>query len=240
MASSYFAESAEKDSLKILSDPYSFDLWHDVIKFSDTVLDIPEIDPALASALQDMRLIDFVERFTNSYLILSSLDRGDRVVNSSKSNSSPKPLLRTEFLSLLPTKFALCNLRQSIEAIDIKQLKKDFERDRVIINGNRMMGAMTTFEGVIRQVEEIFDRNHLHCLLPSLSPGNKRNIALQVLKLASRTNSSGIAFEVLRQFLGKSGFVSSDNPSPRSKRLFAPPILQFGPIHWASHWNWII
>jgi hypothetical protein len=228
MAASYSAENAEKDSIKILSDPYIFDLWHDVTKFCDTVLDIPEVEPVLASTLEDMRLIDFVESFTNtSHLLLSDLN-AYYPHDTTKIDPFSKPFLRTEFFSHLPMKFDLNNLNQSMTTINMKQLKKDFERDRVIINGNRMIGATTTFEGVIRQVEEILDRNHLNCLLTPLSPSNKRILALQVLKLASRTNSSGIAFEVLRQLLGKSIFDSLFNKLFRLKRLFASSIFEFG------------
>jgi hypothetical protein len=201
----YGLANAEADSEKILSDPYIFDLWHDVKRFSDSVLNLPEVDVALVSSLEKMRLVDFVEQFTNSQIQVLSSDPIHTQVPQQYSHCPDNPLPRDQFISLLPITIQLSSLSNAnnlLSNIPMKQLKKDFERDKVIINGNRLIGAASSFEDVLREIEDILDRNLLNCMMPLLPSCVKRNFALQTLILASRTNSSGIAFEALRNFIG--------------------------------------
>lgn len=201
----YSSADAEADSRRILSDPYVFDLWHDVKRFSDSVLNLPEVDVPLGSTLEKMRFFDFVEQFSDSQMkVLSNNSTHTRVLPQ-YSRCPDTPLSREQFLSFLPVTLplpSLSNASTPFSNISLKQLRKDFERDKVIINGNRIVGAASTFEGVLCEIEEILDRNVLNCMMPLLPSSIKRNLALQTLAIASRTNSSGIAFEALRNLVG--------------------------------------
>ena len=202
---SYDSADAEADSRRILSDPYVFDLWHDVKRFSDSVLNLPEVDVPLGSTLEKMRFFDFVEQFSDSQMkVLGNNSTHTRVLPQ-YSRCPDNPLSREQLLSFLPLTLPLSSLSNAstpFSNISLKQLRKDFERDKVIINGNRIVGAASTFEGVLCEIEEILDRNALNCMMPLLPSSVKRNVALQTLALASRTNSSGMAFEALRDLVG--------------------------------------
>jgi hypothetical protein len=209
----YGSAKAAEDSQRILSDPYVFDLWHDVKGFSDSVLDLPEVDVALASSLEKMRAVDYVEQFTASQIKVLRNTSTHTQVHQHDNNCPDRPYSRDHFFSLLPLALPLSSLTKAnnslLSNISLKQLKKDFERDKVVINGNRLIGAASTFEGVLSEIEDILDRNLLNCMMPLLPSSIKRNLAIQTLTIASRTNSSGIAFEALRSLIGKISSLSS-------------------------------
>ena len=220
---SYLSDDSIRDAKKILEDEYIFDIWHDFKKFGSTVCELPEIHPSLGSFMSDYQFLEFYESLTrtkhkdllnrnhaSAHSILATHQKigNDQLLLSSELPISLKP---EQFFSMVPFEINisnLCEFENDYLSIPIKQLKKDLERDRIIINGHRLVGATVEFDGIIQVVEEIIDRNLINCQLPLLSSQIKREIVLNTLRLATRTYSGGIAFKHFVIFLVKIFFLS--------------------------------
>eukprot|EP01038_Epipyxis_sp_PR26KG_P008690 gene8690-11742_t len=92
---------------------------------------------------------------------------------------------------------------QTLE-MKMKQLKKDIERDRLIINGINILGSEKGLVSVLNLLEQIFDTIMTNCGLPLLSVVIKEELSLAALSKLSRTHSGGISFQALRQLLDNS------------------------------------
>ena len=79
----------------------------------------------------------------------------------------------------------------------IKQLQRDIQRDQLLINGVRLVGADAGLEGVIEQLESSIDAILNECKL-STEINRKRDMCLAVLQSACRTNSGGISYAALQ------------------------------------------
>lgn len=206
----YSPKNAETDSTRILCDPYRFDIWHDVVKFSDSVVSLSEIDSHFPAVLENIRFAHLMERTLNHQKEIldntkHAVHGNSQIVHNNNLLFKFDQLPIKDFLSLLPIVrpfSAIPNSQSLLKEISIKQLKKDFERDQVIINGCHMIGACSTIEGIISQMGEVLDRILINSHLSLLSSSTKNDVALLLLQLSSRTNSSGFAFEVLRQSIG--------------------------------------
>lgn len=91
----------------------------------------------------------------------------------------------------------------TIEDSSFKQLKKDIERDKLLINGNLYIGANGGIDGAIDFFQTTIEK--LIYELAALRPDKSviRSFGLSCLKLASRTNSGGIAFHMIQTVLIK-------------------------------------
>ena len=92
------------------------------------------------------------------------------------------------------------------EDISTKQLGKDFDRERVVINGTRLNGARVGLAGICDHLELCIDLQLAHCglsgLAPSLrAPETKKKVALSVLRQVSRTNCGSLSFAAVRHFV---------------------------------------
>ena len=82
----------------------------------------------------------------------------------------------------------------SLQAV-MKQLKKDIERDRLLINGQRIVGAEAGLTDALAFLGQVCDNTLSECGLPALSSAVRTKFALSVLSKASRSQSGGIAFQ---------------------------------------------
>lgn len=194
----YCAEDAERDSEKILLDEYQFDIWHAPHKFGSTVLETPEVQRQLGSFLETAQLLEFIHSATRETIPPDHT----RPVNLKHLTEIPNSRFKgDDFFDLLPFQIlvdTIPNLPGGFPPLNFKQLKKDFERDRIIINNGRYVGAAIGIEAIISEVGDTIDDSLLHCQLPLLSPKMKRNFVIHVLNIATRTNSGGIAFQGLQ------------------------------------------
>jgi hypothetical protein len=103
--------------------------------------------------------------------------------------------LPLEILSQIDTAFASVS---STKDSSLKQLKRDIERDKLLVNGSRLVGADGGLEVVLRQLmtccNEVLDT----CGFASLDETTAKEFAEVVLRKASRTNSGGVAYQVLQ------------------------------------------
>ena len=83
----------------------------------------------------------------------------------------------------------------------MKQLKKDIERDRLLVNGTRIVGAESGLDSVLRRICEVCDEVHQECGLPKLGNEAKEYTVLSLLSKASRSHSGGIAFQAAQSLI---------------------------------------
>lgn len=77
----------------------------------------------------------------------------------------------------------------------MKQLKKDIERDRLLVNGIRLVGAENGLDSILSRISDVCDDVHAECGVPSLGQEVKEFTVLSLLSKASRSHSGGIAFQ---------------------------------------------
>ncbi len=87
------------------------------------------------------------------------------------------------------------------ESLDAKlrQLKKDVQRDRLVVNGIHVDGAEITLESVIYKVGSICDSMLSECKLRTLSPQVSNSFVTKLLLKASRSNAGGVSYQGIRQ-----------------------------------------
>lgn len=93
------------------------------------------------------------------------------------------------------------HVKLDIQHITMKQLSRDLQRDTLIINGTRLVGANVTLNNIMDTLGCIIDKALSQCLLPPLSRKTKEDLCLNVLKCASRTNSGGLSLQLLSSIL---------------------------------------
>jgi hypothetical protein len=93
------------------------------------------------------------------------------------------------------------NSSASSVKVSLKQLRKDVERDRFIINGVPLLGSEKGLEGVSSAITECCIRALAQCCLQPMEKGVEDLIAVEVLSKASRTNSGGIAYQCLHYLI---------------------------------------
>lgn len=83
----------------------------------------------------------------------------------------------------------------------MKQLRKDIERDRLIVNGIRMVGAEAGLDAILSKICDICDDIHAECGIPKLGDEVKEFAVLSLLSKASRSHSGGIAFQAAQNLI---------------------------------------
>jgi hypothetical protein len=81
----------------------------------------------------------------------------------------------------------------------LKQLKRDIERDSLIVNSTPLSGAQARLEGVITLLSDTMDQFIRESCLGALSRRHCEGLSAQALRLASRTHSGGSAFQALQE-----------------------------------------
>ena len=95
----------------------------------------------------------------------------------------------------------------SSDRLSLKQLRKDVERDRFLVNGAPVIGSQAGLEGVSSTIVECCSRALSRCCLQPVDRVIENDIAVEVLSKASRTNSGGIAYQCLSYLIEPSGVV---------------------------------
>ena len=86
----------------------------------------------------------------------------------------------------------------------MKQLKKDIERDRLLVNGIRIVGAESGLDSVLHKICDICDSVHRECGVPMLGTEAKEYTVLSLLNKASRSHSGGIAYQAAQALIDPS------------------------------------
>jgi hypothetical protein len=83
----------------------------------------------------------------------------------------------------------------------IKQIRKDVERDRLLLNGQLLFGSSSTLDGITHSIHSVFDKLMKETGLPLLSQNVKERLTYSVLYKACRTNSAGSVLTVLQSLI---------------------------------------
>jgi hypothetical protein len=109
-------------------------------------------------------------------------------------------LPRTILVSKIKGLNTIINVNESMEAKQ-KQLKKDIERERLIVNGIPLVGAELGLNKILENLYLICDDILVNCNLPILTSKIKKELCFLALMKASRTHSGGIAFQTLHSLI---------------------------------------
>ena len=82
-----------------------------------------------------------------------------------------------------------------------KQLKRDIERDKIVINGMSIIGADGGIDNIIVKIGNTIDNMLSQCNLPVLSTTSREDLSYKLLSTVCRTNSGGITFQILQSML---------------------------------------
>jgi hypothetical protein len=82
-----------------------------------------------------------------------------------------------------------------------RQLKKDVERDVLLMNGVRISGAEKGLDIVLQLISDICDQIMKECDLKLLGDDTKHVLSETILSVASRTHSGGITFQALHSLI---------------------------------------
>jgi len=97
-----------------------------------------------------------------------------------------------------PVQSRLGGVRSASEGVTAKQLKKDVERDTIVANGVKVVGANVGVDGLLGQLERDVDALLAECRLPVASAELRRFLLTEGLKLVTRSNSGVVAFQLLQ------------------------------------------
>jgi len=82
-----------------------------------------------------------------------------------------------------------------------KQLKKDVERDRILINGVRIVGSEVGMQGICDRIGIVCDKVLKECAISILDKTFQEELTQIILSKASRTHSGGITFQALQSVI---------------------------------------
>lgn len=102
---------------------------------------------------------------------------------------------------------------------DLKQLRKDIERDQLIVNSRHLIGASLLLDGVVDSIQNIIQQVLSEGGIPTLPPITSEHLAHAILYKASRTHSGGIVFGSLQ------GLIDPDRLILVPQSSMSPPIL---------------
>jgi len=89
---------------------------------------------------------------------------------------------------------------ESLES-KLKQLKKDVERDRILINGVRIVGSEVGMQGICDRIGIVCDKVLTECAISKLDITFREQLIQVILSKASRTHSGGITFQALQSVI---------------------------------------
>jgi hypothetical protein len=89
----------------------------------------------------------------------------------------------------------------------LKQLRRDVERDKFVINDVQLNGSEKQLEGICDNLVQCCNSALSKCCLLPISKEVENGIAYEVLRKASRTNSGGIAYQCLQYLIDSSSVV---------------------------------
>jgi hypothetical protein len=103
----------------------------------------------------------------------------------------------------------LDNSKNSIIDSSLKQLQRDVQRDKYLINGNLIVGAETSLENIFRILSQYIDQIFFECELIPINDDLKRQLSVLLLQKASRTNSGAISYSAVQSKLKEQSIMNA-------------------------------
>jgi len=141
----------------------------------------------------------------NDFTSHSSL--GDSALLVDPINKSPRlETTTTDYSSLFPRKILLNEIHHPTadnrtNEQKLKQLKKDIERDKLLINNQRLLGAICGLDGIIAEISKILEHLMIDTTFPSLNTTLKEKLIYSILFKSSRTHSGALVFHALQSLI---------------------------------------
>jgi len=151
-------------------------------KFMKEVLD-SEIQKSISGIMTSDETDSIVSQ-GNTHTIVIQKTMHDELLRSKFSQANKIPLVDIPEVELMITD---CSDLDTT----LKQLRKDLERDRLLVNSIRVVGATLGLSGIMQLVGDVCNKILLECGLPRLSEGMRDHVVLAVLGKAARSHSGG-------------------------------------------------
>lgn len=216
MKKRYSSSEAQRDTQTILGHTCQ-DIAHvlndnvsEVLPFQDG---IAQIDARLmAMYMQSIHVSRFaaealhVERILLVNKLQSRLENEDveerkgKLASASEGSTIRKHTV-SSIVDILPLKVSAGESEpEDIHAVEssLKQLKKDIERDKLIVNGKVIIGSEAKLQGCMDFISDVIDSVLLECSLPLLSREGKEILIFCLLRNIARTHSGGATFQALQ------------------------------------------
>lgn len=182
----------------------------EIVPYADMVLD----ERLLKIYLQSLRILKFAAEALRAELtkrrIMRAMHQKESRTDFSELDEAQMPIHHKKetlatLLALLPLKINMdeaglldeSNLKDS----SLKQLKKDIERDKLIVNGRNITGSDAKLEGCFAAIGDSIDQVLRECNLPPLAPEGKELLIFCLLRNISRTHSGGVTFQALQSMI---------------------------------------
>lgn len=215
----YSEEDLEFDCELFLSETEDINInWLLVSEVDKIVSTYSREEEAVYSAINNHNKIMRYLTFAKSALDVE-IDNATKIaIEGNKSETDIFPTLSTarDFsLTDLPIKLRVKEIRDidnmlarhETKEARHRQLKKDVERDVLLINGIRLSGAAKGLEHALQLTGDICDLILKECDLKPLVAGLREAFCETLLSVASRTHSGGITFQALQSAIDPSIFM---------------------------------
>jgi hypothetical protein len=204
----YSVEDLEFDCDLLMSETEDINLnWMNVVftKRRNQTKEETALNNAVDSHAKTMRYLSFAKS-----VIEVEMDKLS--IKEIETEDLPQVTNSQLTLSDIPLSFTVRDI-QGIDAMIAKhetqesrmrQLKKDVERDVLLMNGVRVSGAEKGLDSVLRLISDICDQIMKECDLKLLGDETKNVLSETILSVASRTHSGGITFQALHSMIDSS------------------------------------
>lgn len=152
-------------------------------KFMNEVLD-SEIQKSISGMVTSDETDSIIVSQGNTHTIVIQQKTHDELLRSKFSQTNKIPLIDIPEVELMITD---CSDLDTT----LKQLRKDLERDRLLVNSIRVLGATLGLSGIMQLVGDVCNKILLECGLPRLSDEMRDHVVLAVLGKAARSHSGG-------------------------------------------------
>lgn len=184
----------------------------DITSFLTTTDD--NLISSISNIIRNQRYLLFAEQALSTEIdILSMVDNNEAIDISNRMPILFDPHCHGEqlnsisaLLGKLPISIDIKNVNKKCQVefsndSSLKQLQRDIERDRILINGNLLIGANIGLDAVLTAVKSAIDQIIYECNLYMPDSFKKNDICLSILQKACRTNSGGIAYATLQSLI---------------------------------------
>lgn len=223
----YSEEDAERDSELLMQESEDIDIhWINKLsnisilnqkKKSNLSANEKSVYNIISSHFQNIKFLKFskesiISEIINQQSIIDSRSRTNSpiiVPCSSNNNTNEQNEYDSSAISIFLLEFpysiivknikGIENMLQLNESLDnkLKQLKKDIERDRLLINGNRIVGVEYGLHNVLKLLNSIINQCLINCSFKDIDSLIYDELSLLILTKVSRTHSGGITFQAV-------------------------------------------
>ena len=212
------------------------------------------VDPAVRECVDDLRYLESmdaalrIERALCERAVPSSSSSGSGSVSNVASTQVSRKRFGVQHLAdALPVCMVCSELNGTTSSnnsgegsrdASLKQLRRDVERDKLKINGRRVVGSEAGLDGVLAATVAALQDAMRTSRLPPLDGDAAHALAVEVLRWASRTNSGYLCYSAVQALLvdGSDGSTTLITPLSTLAKPIAVDVRVGGAS--AGHGGW--